>query len=207
MMKLNKKGYTLVELMMVVTIMTVALTMIIIPASRNFMRRSKINSAKAQMQAYRTGLRNFRMDVGHFPIDSWGASPPGSTLIGNGLGGANGAGNLTMQDWKETLVQAGPALDASEVPAWKGPYALDSTSDPWGHRYLFMDYSYAGSSVTAIVCQGPLGNNGAAPHYVLGFANTYLPATKTTYRPDRNGFSQINPAGVYDDFNIVLWMK
>ena len=195
-MKTNNKGFTLVEQMIVVTIIAGTIAMVVMPMSRGFLRNSRINSAKAQMETFRTGLRNFRLDIGHYPMDSWRASPPDNAYLGNGLG------DTTMVDWKVLT-----ALNASEVPLWKGPYVLDVPNDPWGHRYLFMDYSYAGSSVTAIVCQGPQGNNGGAANYILGFANTYLPGTKNTYPPDRNNFSIVRNPGNMDDFNIILWMK
>ncbi|MBI5555296.1 MAG: type II secretion system protein GspG [Elusimicrobia bacterium] len=181
-MKISVKGYTLVELVMVIGIISVISFLAIIIASR-FLRNNKINTAKSQMMALRLSLKSYLSDTNTWPVAD-----------GSALG-------ITPDDntqWNLALITG------TGIPNWHGPYALAIPNDPWEHRYIYSNYSLTGARFSAIVCQGPLGNNGAAPYYAI--ADPYLIANKTTYRPDRQGFSQIPGIGS-DGFSIILWME
>ncbi len=183
-MKTSTKGYTLVELLIVISILSVIGAMAYKFYSGNFFRNNRIKEAKSQMMSLRLALKSYLADTDEWPV------PDGFAL------------GITPHDntqWEKALITG------DGKPNWHGPYTMAITMDPWGHRYIYANYNVSVSSFSAIVCQGPFGTaNGTAPHY--GIADPYATANKVTYPPDRQGFS-IVPDIDNEDFSIILWME
>lgn len=189
----KNRGFTLVELAMTISILLI-ITVLLIPRTSRFLLNNKINIAKSQMMALRSALRAYYTDVNDWP------APP----VPPGPGNHSGLGVTTNDngEWQTRLVAGGGAVPST----WHGPYALAIPNDPWGHRYTYENYSLAPGSYSAIVCQGPHGSPDGTAHHYYTSINPFDAATKTNYRPDRNGFSIVPGPGA-DDFNIILWME
>jgi prepilin-type N-terminal cleavage/methylation domain-containing protein len=129
----NKKGFTILELLVVISIMVILSTVVFafLGAARE---RSKIAKAKAEIQQFATSTILLQNDTG-----KWlNGCPPGvredfevsldSTEAGimyRPLGVASGLPQTPPCVWSD-----------QEIASWKGPYARGAI-DPWGHPYLF----------------------------------------------------------------------
>ncbi|MDD5259159.1 MAG: type II secretion system protein GspG [bacterium] len=183
-MKTSTKGYTLVELLIVGTILSILAVVSYKFFNGNFFKNNKIKEARSQMMSLRLALKSYLADTDEWPV-----------LDGFALGIAP----HDNTQWENALI------NGNSETGWHGPYALAVPNDPWEHRYIYMNYNVSPDSFSAIVCQGPLGtDNGTAPHYAI--ADPYAIANKVTYPPDRHGFS-IVPSVEAEDFSIILWME
>jgi len=223
------KGFTLPELMLIVAIAGI----LIISASLKFIQlrdNIRIDKAKAQMKCLQIGIKMYYADTGMFPI---------AAKAGGGMGGYsswdNPASSYNTAHWQGYLISGdSPGASASDededndgrIDNWHGKYidGPELLSDPWGHRFLYADYTYTNMKKSGILCMGPNGPaNGTKfgfdsspgfPNYLRsdGTQFSWSAGTKdTTDPPDNEGFSVFyrdgNPANAKTDFIMVLWME
>lgn len=107
-MKLNKSGFTLIEIMMVVIIIA-ALSAMVIPRLSGRSEQAKVAVAKSDIEAHlATALKLYELENGSFPSTEQGLD----------------------------ALRSKP--NTSPVPAnWNGPYIEKEPVDPWGRKYVY----------------------------------------------------------------------
>jgi type II secretion system protein G len=104
-LKAWKKGFTLVELLIVIIIIAV-LAAIAIPKFSNSSTRSKDSALRSNLKLVRNAIDLFRADTGVFPsalADMTGASAPA-----NGLNSGGTSTAITSADYRGPYLQAVP---------------------------------------------------------------------------------------------------
>ncbi len=124
LMKYIKRGFTLVELLTVLAIITILLGMIV-PATDTIRTLAKVTKQKAQLGNLDIALSVFRNDNGYFPPSAWTPSVPTGTYCGaqklaEALLGRDLMGFHPQSNWD--------ALDTT----WYNPATLHARKD----RYL-----------------------------------------------------------------------
>jgi general secretion pathway protein G len=107
-MKQNERGFTLIEIMMVVIIIA-ALSAMVIPRLSGRSEQAKVAVAKSDIEAHlATALKLYELENGSFPSTEQGLE----------------------------ALRSKPA--SSPVPAnWNGPYIEKDAVDPWGRQYIY----------------------------------------------------------------------
>lgn len=152
---LNKKGFTLIEILVVIAIIGILASIIIVSANQ---ARQKAKIAKAQAT-----LRQIRTAIAFLENDSnqW----PGHKTINLVEGGAS-----NNELWDLNAPEAGLTATDSNFPNWSGPYlgAGSISPDPWGNNYFFdTDYDLDGDPAAPnqwAVVIGSFGPNGLGPN-------------------------------------------
>lgn len=104
----TRRGFTLVEIMLVVVIIG-ALSAMIIPRLTGRSDQAKASVAKSDIEAHlATALKLYELDNGNFPSSSQGLS----------------------------ALRSKPATNP--IPkSWNGPYIEKDPTDPWGRPYVY----------------------------------------------------------------------
>jgi general secretion pathway protein G len=110
MMKRNDKGFTLIELMVVIVILGI-LAAIIAPRIVGRTDEAKVTEAKVQIRNFETALKLYKLDNGFYPGTEQGLEA---------LVSKPEAGRIPA-NWRE-----GGYLEKKKVPA-----------DPWGSPYVY----------------------------------------------------------------------
>jgi len=107
--KSHKRGFTLIELMLVVIIISVLVAMVV-PRLVGRSQQARIAAAQAQIEAHlATALDLYELDNGAYPTTEQGLS----------------------------ALRVKPS--APPVPPnWKGPYIKKTPKDPWGNPYVYV---------------------------------------------------------------------
>ena len=140
-MKISKKGFTLVELMVVVAIVGI-LAAIAIPGFMNYRTKAFNAEAKSDLRVIRTALELLAIDTAQWPEHTQPYAP------GTGL---------EVEDLNPATV--GLVNTDGNFPNWNGPYLQPGNlTDPWGNNYWFdQDYYVDGIKVMALGSYGPNG--------------------------------------------------
>jgi len=114
--RMGKRGFTLVELMLVVVIIAV-LAGIVLPRLVGTKEKADIAAAKHQIKTFETLLYTYQLHVGSFP---------------------------STDDGLNALIE--PPSDESEAKAWAGPYLTQRTlpKDPWGNPFVYVKEAQRG---------------------------------------------------------------
>ncbi len=115
-----KKGFTLVELLIVIIIIAV-LAAIAIPKFSNSSQRSKESSLRANLKLVRNAIDLFRADTGAFPANMAGLT----TSTTAGLSAAAAACTIAATDWRGPYLQAVPVDPVSGSAMTYGTSAAD----------------------------------------------------------------------------------
>jgi len=216
-------GFTLVELMLVVVIIGILMFAGAIKF-KDMRSQMKIDETKAKMKAIQVAIKMYYADVGHFPVLLAGYS---SNWSHTGLGETS-AGNDTSK-WVDYLINGVPnsvgnledANSDGKIDNWNGPYVENESifKDAWEHRFAWRNYMGNDSFYSAIVSQGPMGNDDGNSFRFITRSGASSPAAAVfakqvkdeLYPPDEEGFSIIPQNGddknLETDFNIVLWLE
>ncbi|MEI6892562.1 MAG: prepilin-type N-terminal cleavage/methylation domain-containing protein [Pontiella sp.] len=153
-MKNDKKGFTLVEIIIAVAIMGLLASAggVVIHKS---VTHARIKAAESELAIYSCAVLQLAWDTGKWP---------------NGEVRTQAGGN---EVWDLSSEAAGLMVEGSDnvYPNWNGPYYEGVTEDPWGNSYFF-DPDYRIDGVMRIVI-GSLGPNGVGRN-VYEIDNIYI---------------------------------
>ncbi len=154
---MHKKGFTLVELLIVIAIMSLLASMIL--ASIRVARLKAYNTrAQADGNQLRSAILQLEGDTNQSPS-------PGATHTSAAVCIPSPAvGAVTLVGGAGTNV--GLTNDGTTAfPSWKGPYIANISNDPWGTAYRF--YSNGTCNTGVLGCGGIA--NGTAVRAVVSF--------------------------------------
>lgn len=151
---MNKKAFTLIELLIVVVIIGILATLIVINYN-GARERAKISKAKQDIAQLREAALRMILDTNQYPnhISAQDCSAP-----------ANPSG-MGDQEYPIDHSRVGFVANDGLFSGWVGPYVPDGmVTDPWGHKYTF-DPDYACFGSTTI---DPLNPGGGSYTIVAG---------------------------------------
>src|SRR6202521_3836423 len=129
----NEQGFTLVEMLVVITIIGLIMGLIG-PRVLNYLSESKVKAAKIQLQSFGSALDLFYLDAGRFPSTPEGLAPLARRTPG-------------VAAWN------GPYLKGGNVPndPWNNPYLYRSPGDrgPYDIMSYGSDGQEGGSGLAA----------------------------------------------------------
>ena len=116
----NGRGFTLVELLVVVTILGILVAVVGVKVLRHPDRARRV-AAKAQITNFKKALEEFFIDTGEYP---------------------------TNEEGLRALVEK--PMDADAASRWSGPYFEKIPKDPWGRDYIYRRPGADGSEFDVI---------------------------------------------------------
>jgi len=128
----REKGFTLIELMVVILIIAMLATFVA-PNVMSKLKRAKVDLAKPRMAVIENAMKSFEFDCGRLPDESEG-----------GL---------------EALVAAEAPAGLEEK--WHGPYLKQSQLlDPWGNPYVYVQEGQFNPGSFDLISYGADGQEG-----------------------------------------------
>jgi len=130
----DSKGFTLIELMVVIVILGI-LAAVIAPRLIGRTDEAKVTEAKVQIKNFETALKLYKLDNGHYPSTEQGLE----ALVAKPTTG------LIAVHWRE-----GGYLEKKSVP-----------KDPWGNTYLYSSPGLSGDfDIISLGADGARGGDG-----------------------------------------------
>ncbi len=135
MKKLNRKGFTLIEVIVVAGIIAI-LAGILVPLIFKEIDESKITRASADIKSISTAMIVMKKDTGQWPDMDSGCGSNVTLLYGQGILPADMA--MMWFDTDETSAYDDHLSNNNNAcyKNWKGPYIAVVSQDPWGNAYL-----------------------------------------------------------------------
>jgi type II secretory pathway pseudopilin PulG len=130
--------------MAIIAVLAAALT----PVVASYIEEARTTRTASEAQSLAGAILNFNKNTGKWPIFQSGASITSSSTIYSILQspGTDPACSASCSSWLPAggsrgdiagiLERNTPGYATSGKFAWRGPYASNIGSDPWGHRYL-----------------------------------------------------------------------
>ncbi len=172
--KLKKQGFTLIEVLVVVTIIGI-LAGVILSSLGESRDQARVASAQSHMKSLHTAMELLFTDTGLYPHKENRYCPP--------MSGANNEIDLSE-------ASAGLVTTDGSFPGWDGPYIINAI-DSWGTPFFF-DQDYK-CTAGALGCDGIADTGGSYSSVIVSCGpNKQLDV-------GGNG-----GACAYDDDNIVL---
>lgn len=139
----NRRGFTLIELMIVIAIISV-IALIAIPAYSHYKDKGLIARAQSDLKSLQLAIEMLATDTGRWP-------------------GPNSVGvTANSEVWDLNTPAGGLVAAGAGFSGWDGPYIQSVPKDPWGNDYFFdPDYDLNGTTVAVI---GSFGPNGVGPN-------------------------------------------
>lgn len=157
MSRLNRKGFTLIEVVVVASIIAI-LAGILVPTIFNQIEEANKTKALAECKSIVNAIVLFKKDTGLWPVYTSGTTFPCSsenatvaTIMTNNSNplpaldaGATGWVTTTKASSYDFLVSKAsidanicyPKDETNLRPSWRGPYMSDTPPDPWGNPYV-----------------------------------------------------------------------
>lgn len=129
-MKKRQRGYTLIEILVVLTIVGMLAALVVPKLFRN-LEKSKVSTAKAQISAFETGMDAYRLDVGSYPTTEQGLQALRTRPSGvENWDGPYLPKEIPMDPWGHAYVYKSPSehgdyeivsngADGREIASWK----------------------------------------------------------------------------------------
>ena len=179
MRKRNEKGFTLIEVVVVVAVIAI-LAAVLTPYITKYIDDSKIAKARNEVQVIAAAATNAYKDLGRWPNRSnattnygglyTGATTPAAAFFGTTTGWtAAGAGWNSLDTHLVTNSHGYPTTGDTK---WAGPYATTLPLDPWGRPYVINAANFTSTTTPPT----PVWVLSAGPNGVI---NTRI-ATNTT---------------------------
>jgi prepilin-type N-terminal cleavage/methylation domain-containing protein len=170
---MNSKGFTLIELAVVLAIIAV-LAAVLTPMVTGYLDQARLARAQADVRTISDAIKLYNRDTGRWPIyytnGAYGSDTVGSPELATSTGNLPTAGS----GWTSTNVSVGTTslelylnndysvVGSASFPkaGFRGPYVRTVDSDPWGNKYLLNsnDLSRANSGNHAyVISAGPNG--------------------------------------------------
>jgi len=149
--KNNRKGFTLVELMIVIVIVGILSAMAMV-RYRSARERVQIAEAKLWVNRIAKAVETMGAETGEWP----GHQPAGYVCYW----GKN-------EVWDLSKPKAGLTRndDKDPYPSWMGPYIENIPLDPWGNKYFLDTDYYLNDKHKYVAVVGSFGPNGKGKNY------------------------------------------
>ncbi len=157
MRKINKKGFTLIEVLVVIAIIGTLAT-ITVASVKSAREKAKIAKAQSEIDTLYKTFSQLMIDTGEWP----GHQTAEEINQGNG-----------NEIWDLSTPAAGLVATDGNYFGWQGPYLVSIPTDAWGNDYFFdTDYYIneddepcaGGSSCQVVAVIGSFGPDGVGPN-------------------------------------------
>ncbi|MCF7956821.1 MAG: type II secretion system protein GspG [Phycisphaerae bacterium] len=99
----NRAGFSLVELMVVIVIIGLLAGVVGVNVI-DMIYKGKVGAAKAQMATFETGIDNFKIDTGQYPVELAELANPGDITGASPTGYLKGATEIPLDPWNNEYV-------------------------------------------------------------------------------------------------------
>ena len=168
MRKRNEKGFTLIEVVVVVAVIAI-LAAVLTPYITKYIDDSKVAKARNEVQVIAAAVTNAYKDLGRWPnrntaVTDYGGLFTGTTTPAVAFFGAATGWTAAGAGWNSLdthLVTNGHTYPVAGDTKWAGPYAATLPVDPWGRPYVINAANFTTATTPPtpvwVLCAGPNG--------------------------------------------------